>query len=77
MKTLACVGCVSSAFGDRTFGWAYLTLVVAPFVVVAAIAAVLAWKAGIRPRLIVHRLAERLFGRRAALPGPLPHKETT
>jgi hypothetical protein len=69
MKTLACAWCISSAFGDRTFNWAYLILIIAPFLVVAAIAAALAWQAGIRPRTIVQRLTRRHE--------PLPHKETT
>jgi hypothetical protein len=37
----ACTWCVSSAFGDRTFNWAYLGLLLAPFVVTAIIAGVL------------------------------------
>ncbi len=69
MKTLACAWCISAAFGDRTFNWPYLSLILAPFLVVAAIAAALAWQAGIRPRTIVHRLTRRHQ--------PLPHKETT
>jgi hypothetical protein len=38
----ACVGCVSSAFGDRTYGWPYLTLTMAPFLIGLSIAAGLA-----------------------------------
>ena len=38
---LACTWCVSSAFGDRSFNWPYLSLIVAPFVVGAAVAGVL------------------------------------
>ena len=37
----ACTWCVSSAFGDRSFNWPYLSLIVAPFVVGAAVAGVL------------------------------------
>jgi hypothetical protein len=37
----ACTWCVSSAFGDRTFSWPYLGLLVAPFVIGSTIAAVL------------------------------------
>ncbi|MGH7357124.1 MAG: hypothetical protein ACRELS_21410 [Candidatus Rokuibacteriota bacterium] len=69
MKTLACAWCISSAFGDRTFNWPYLSLIVAPFLVVAVIAAVVAWQAGIRPRTLVQRLTRRHE--------PPPHKETT
>lgn len=39
----ACTWCVSSAFGDRTFNWPYLSLIVAPFVVGSTIAGVLAY----------------------------------
>ena len=70
MKTLACAWCISSAFGDRSFNWPYLSLIVAPFLVVAAIAAAVAWQAGIRPRTLIHRLAARKHKR-------LSHKETT
>ena len=69
MKTLACAWCISAAFGDRTFNWPYLSLIIAPFLVVTAIASALAWQAGIRPRTIVYRLTRRHESR--------PHKETT
>ena len=69
MKTLACALCISAAFGDRTFNWPYLSLIIAPFLVVTAIASALAWQAGIRPRTIVRRFTHRHES--------LPHKETT
>jgi hypothetical protein len=37
----ACPTCVSSAFGDRTYNWPYLALILMPFVVVGVIGAVL------------------------------------
>lgn len=40
---LACPGCVSSPYGDRTFGWAYLILYAAPFLVASGIAGALAY----------------------------------
>ena len=46
---VACATCVSSAYGDRTFNWAYLVLLVMPFGVLCAIAGILAWSAGYRP----------------------------
>jgi hypothetical protein len=49
-RTLACAACVSSAYGDRAFNWAYGALLAAPFVVGVVIAAVLAWNAGYRLR---------------------------
>jgi hypothetical protein len=46
----ACATCVSSAYGDRTFNWAYGGLLLAPFVVAVVVAAVLGWSAGYRLR---------------------------
>jgi hypothetical protein len=37
----ACPTCVSSAFGDRTYNWPYLALILMPFVVAGVIGAVL------------------------------------
>jgi hypothetical protein len=59
----ACTWCVSSAFGDRTFNWPYLGLILAPFFVVGVIGGVLAWSS---------RRA-----RPAAPPPSLLNKETT
>ncbi|MBI2159381.1 MAG: hypothetical protein HYU25_03150 [Candidatus Rokubacteria bacterium] len=56
---LLCATCISSAWGDRTFNWAYLGLLVLPFVVVAVVAGVLAWSAGYGPRAIAKRLTAR------------------
>jgi hypothetical protein len=77
MRTLACAWCISSAFGDRSFTWPYLGLIVAPFLVFAAIAATLAWHAGIRPRALIRRLTDRVSGRRAEHHESMSHKETT
>jgi hypothetical protein len=38
----ACATCVASAYGDRTFNWAFLGLLLMPFVVGIVIAGVLA-----------------------------------
>ena len=38
----ACATCVASAYGDRTFNWAFLGLILMPFVVGLGIAGVLA-----------------------------------
>jgi hypothetical protein len=46
----ACAACVSSAYGDRTFNWAYAVLLLAPFLVAVVVGAVLAWNAGYRLR---------------------------
>ena len=37
----ACPTCISSPFGDRTFGWAYLVLFLVPFALAAVIGGVL------------------------------------
>jgi hypothetical protein len=44
----ACPACLSSAYGDRTFNWAYVGLLLMPFAVGLVIAGVLAWNAGYR-----------------------------
>ena len=49
-RVLACAACVSSAYGDRTFNWAYTALMIVPFAVGAVVAIVLAWNAGYRLR---------------------------
>ena len=46
----ACASCVASAYGDRGFNWAYVLLLVMPFVVLCVIGGILAWSAGYRPR---------------------------
>ena len=38
----ACATCVASAYGDRTFNWAFLGLILMPFVVGAGIVGVFA-----------------------------------
>ena len=53
----ACPNCISSGFGDRSYTWAYLGLILMPFVVAVAIVAVLAWYAGWRPRDIGPRIS--------------------
>ncbi|MGH7333940.1 MAG: hypothetical protein ACREKS_14605 [Candidatus Rokuibacteriota bacterium] len=56
----ACTWCVSSAFGDRTFSWPYLGLLVAPFVIGSTIAAVLWFYSGRLKRGDAPRNAKRL-----------------
>ena len=60
---LLCATCISSAFGDRTFNWAYVGLMLLPFLVVAVVGCVLAWSAGYRPRMLAKRLAARFAGK--------------
>ena len=72
-RLLACATCVASAYGDRTFNWAYFALLALPFALAAVVAGVFAWQAGYRP--------SALFRRRRGRPGAPPHpdiiKETT
>jgi hypothetical protein len=37
----ACATCIASAYGDRTFNWAFLGLLLVPFLIVAGIGTVL------------------------------------
>ncbi len=57
---LACPGCLSSAYGDRTFNWAFLGLLIMPFVLAAAVGGILAYaysRSRSRRRLAGGRLA--------------------
>ena len=40
-EAAACASCVWSAFGDQTYNWAFLGLMILPFVVVGVIGGVL------------------------------------
>jgi hypothetical protein len=37
----ACASCISSAFGDRTYNWPYLVLILVPFAVAAVIGGIM------------------------------------
>jgi len=39
----ACASCISSAYGDRTFNWAFVILLGMPFVVGGAIGGTFLW----------------------------------
>ncbi len=74
-RAAACAVCVGSAFGDRSYSWAYLGLLLMPFGVAGVIVGVLVWHFGWRPRHLVARVAAP----RAAPgdPSPRTHTETT
>lgn len=77
----ACATCISSGYGDRSFTWAYLGLIMMPFVIAVAIVTVLAWYAGWRREHIREHISAwtaRLRHRpaRAEL-SPRTHTETT
>jgi len=66
----ACATCIASAYGDRTFNWAFLSLVLVPFAVAAGIGATL---------LVAYRRRTAEFRARGE-PDVTPHrlsKETT
>jgi hypothetical protein len=56
---LACATCIASPFGDRTYTWPYLGLILLPFILIAAVVGILAYLAGYRPRNVARRLAAR------------------
>jgi len=70
----ACAACVSSAYGDRTFNWAYGGLLLAPFLLALVVGGVLSWNAGYRLRWRRSTPSPRV----PATTDPIPaHEETT
>ncbi|MGH7393648.1 MAG: hypothetical protein ACREM3_29965 [Candidatus Rokuibacteriota bacterium] len=59
----ACPSCLSSAYGDRTFNWAFLGMIAMPFVVAAAIGGTLLYR---------YRVSSAPGGSRPRAPEP-PH----
>ena len=53
----ACASCISTPFGDQTYTWPYLGLILLPFGLMAAVATVLAYHAGYGPRSLTQWLA--------------------
>jgi len=77
-SALACATCIASPFGDQTYTWPYLGLILLPFGLIAAIAGILGYlrlqaRLGDRPRAIVRRLV----GDFGAKDDPQIIKETT
>ena len=70
---LACATCIASPFGDRTYTWPYLGLILLPFILIAAVVGILAYLAGYRPLTVARRLAARF----AVKDDPEIIKETT
>ena len=56
----ACATCIGSPFGDRTYNWPYLGLILLPFAVAAVVGSVLARASGVTMASLRRRLA-RLF----------------
>jgi len=72
-RAAACAVCLGNAFGDRSYTWPYLGLILMPFIVAGAVLGALAWQFGWRPRHVaawVRRVAH-------ADPAPHTHTETT
>lgn len=61
----ACAMCMSSAFGDRSYTWPYIGLILAPFLVGVVIAVVLAWHTGWRWTDARYRVSAWFAGLRA------------
>ena len=72
-SALACATCIASPFGDQTYAWPYLGLILLPFILIAAVVGLLAYRAGYRPRTVARRLAARF----AVKDDPEIIKETT
>ena len=70
---VACATCMASPFGDKTYTWPYLGLILLPFGLVAAVVGVLAYQAGYRPRIVARQFAARFAGK----DDPAIIKETT
>ena len=69
----ACATCAMSAYGDRGFNWGYGGLLIAPFLVILVVGAVLTWSAGYRVRW--RRATPRR--RPPSVIGPIPANEET
>jgi len=67
----ACATCIASAYGDRTFNWAFLSLLLVPFMIGAGIGTVL---------FVSYRRSVAELPARSVSPDATPHllpKETT
>ncbi|HXH84295.1 MAG TPA: hypothetical protein VNN07_15430 [Candidatus Tectomicrobia bacterium] len=57
----ACPTCLSTPYGDRTYTWPQLGLLLMPFVVGAVVGGIVAWCSGWRPRAALRRLTALRF----------------
>ena len=76
-RAAACAVCLGSAFGDRSYTWPYLGLILMPFLVAGGIVAALAWQLGWRPRDAAARVSALLRHAAPVHPSPRTHTETT
>ena len=66
----ACATCIGSPFGDRTYNWPYLGLILLPFVMATVIAGVLVRVSGVSVFALVRRLVRPVHP-------PVRQEETT
>ena len=88
-RAAACAVCLGAAFGDRSYTWPYLGLILMPFIVAGAILGAVAWQFGWRPRDIAARISALVLriagaadprspqGAAPADPSPRTQTETT
>ena len=76
-RAAACAVCLGNAFGDRSYTWPYLGLILMPFIVGSAILGALAWQFGWRPRDAVARISTMVRRTAPTDPSPRTHTETT
>ena len=76
-RAWACAVCLGAAFGDRSYTWPYLGLILMPFVVAGAVIGALAWQLGWRPRRMAARLSALIRHAAPSDPSPRTHTETT
>jgi hypothetical protein len=55
----ACATCIGSPFGDRTYNWPYLGLILLPFAVAVVIGGVLARASGVTVSTLRRRVSRR------------------
>ena len=65
----ACATCISSPYGDRTYNWPYLLLILLPFGVALVISGVLARVNGVSVGALVARAARAVRERRRRASG--------
>ena len=75
-RAVACAVCLGAAFGDRSYTWPYLGLILMPFIVAGAVVGAVVWHFGWRPRHLVARPTSRLSPR-TETPSPRTQTETT
>jgi len=77
----ACATCISSPFGDQTYNWPYIFLILLPFAVATVIGGVMVRVSGVSVRTLLRRLTRpsQIHGgpTTGGPPSPLIQEETT